>query len=108
MPIKRRNHGRQKKNRGSTCNKQCIQCGAIVAKDKAVSRCSNMPIIELAAMDDLRAANIYEKPEVPTFMNMDTYCISCACHLRIVKVRSKNHRKDHYVPKGMRVAEEIN
>lgn len=99
MPVKRQNHGRQKKNRGATCNVQCNQCGAIVAKDKAVSRSTNSPIIELAAMDDLRASTIYEVPEVPTFHNIENHCISCACHLRIVKVRSKDDRKTRFVPK---------
>lgn len=99
MPVKRQNHGRQRKNRGDTNNTQCNQCGAIVAKDKAISRTSNSPVIEAAAMDDLRAATIYETPEVPTFMNIENHCISCACHLRIVKVRSKNDRKLRFVPR---------
>ncbi|KAM0680034.1 hypothetical protein GINT2_001722 [Glugoides intestinalis] len=93
MPVKRQNHGRQKKNRGATCNVQCNQCGALVAKDKAVSRSSNAPVIEAASMDDIRAATIYETPEIPTFLNIENHCISCACHLRIVKVRSKEDRK---------------
>lgn len=99
MPVKRQNHGRQKHNRGATNNVQCVQCGAIVAKDKAVSRTSNQPVIENASMDDLNLATVYEVPEVPTFMNIENHCISCACHLRIVKVRSKIHRHERYVPR---------
>lgn len=97
MPVKRQNHGRAKKNRGSTCNTQCNQCGAIVAKDKAISRSSNSPIVEAAAMDDLRAATIYETPEVPTFMNIENHCISCAFHLRIIKARNTEARKTRFV-----------
>lgn len=99
MPVKRQNHGRQKKNRGATCNTQCNQCGAIVAKDKAISRTTNHPIIEAACMDDLRAASVYEVPEVPTFLNIENHCVSCACHLRIVKVRSVADRKIRYTPR---------
>lgn len=99
MPVKRQNHGRMKTNRGATCNTQCVQCGALVAKDKAISRATNNPVIEAAAMDDLRAATIYAIPEVPTFFNIENHCISCACHLRIVKVRSKEDRKTRFVPK---------
>lgn len=99
MPVKRQNHGRQKKNRGATCNTQCIQCGAVVAKDKAVSRASNSPVIEAASMDDFRAATVYENVEVPTFLNIENHCISCACHLRIVKVRNKDARKTRFVPR---------
>jgi len=100
MPVKRRNHGRQKSNRGATNNVQCNQCGAIVAKDKAVSRSSNQPVIEAASMDDLNIATLHERPEVPTFFNIENHCISCACHLRIVKVRSKIHRQERFVPRA--------
>lgn len=99
MPVKRRNHGRSKMNRGSVQNVQCVQCGAIVAKDKAISRTSNQPVIENASMDDLRVATIYDAPEVPTFQNMENHCISCACYLRIVRVRSVIHRKERFVPR---------
>lgn len=73
---------------------QCVQCGSIIAKDKAVSRSSNSPVIEAASMDDLNIATIYDHPEVPFFFNIETYCISCACHLKIVRVRSVIHRKE--------------
>lgn len=99
MPVKRQNHGRQKKNRGATCNVQCNQCGAVVAKDKAIPRASNGPVIEAASMDDFRVATVYDNVEVPTFMNIEYHCISCACHLRIVKVRSKENRKIRFVTK---------
>lgn len=99
MPVKRRNHGRQKINRGATPNIQCDKCGAVISKDKAVSRTSNGPIIENATMDDLNVATLYAQPEVPTFMNIENHCISCACHLRIVKVRSVYHRKERFVPR---------
>ncbi|CAG2103429.1 unnamed protein product [Medioppia subpectinata] len=61
--IKRQNHGRQKKNRGSVNVVQCVQCGRVVPKDKAISRSSNQPIIEGASMDDLNVATIYKTPE---------------------------------------------
>lgn len=102
MPVKRKNHGRAKTNRGSVNNVQCVQCGRLAPKDKAVSRATNNPIIEAASMDDLNLATIYQKPDVPSFFNIDSYCVSCACHLRIVKVRSEYHRKERYVPKALR------
>jgi len=99
MPVKRRNHGRRKINGGAGCNVQCTQCGAIVPKDKAISRSTNNPVVEAASMDDLRVATIYETPEVPTFFNTENHCVSCACHLKIVKVRSKEDRKIRFVPR---------
>ena len=103
MPVKRKNGGRQKMNRGSVNTLQCIQCGALVPKDKAVSRATNNALIEQACMDDLNLASIYFKPEIPSFFNIDNYCVSCACHLRIVKVRAECHRKKRFVPRSLRV-----
>lgn len=103
MPVKRKNGGRSKANRGATNNLHCNQCGALVGKDKAISRATNNAIIEQATMDDLSLASIYSKPDVPTFFNIESYCVSCACHLRIVKVRAECHRKERFVPRSMRV-----
>lgn len=94
MPVKRRNHGRQKTNRGATNNIQCDKCGRIVAKDKAISRSSRSPLIENASLDDLRVATVYDDPGVPTVHLIENYCVSCACHLRIVGSRCVIYRKD--------------
>ena len=99
MPVKRQNHGRQKCNRGATNNVRCIHCGCVVAKDKAISRTVNSPVVESAAMDDLRAACVYEQPVVPIMSNIEDYCVSCAVHLRMVRSRCVIHRKERYVPK---------
>ena len=104
MTVKRQNHGRQKHNRCSTSNVQCNLCGAIVEKDKAISRSTNQPVVDAASMDDLNLATMYEKPEVPTFFNMESHCVSCACHLRIVRARSKETRTERYVPRSARTA----
>ncbi|KAL6122233.1 hypothetical protein NUSPORA_00737 [Nucleospora cyclopteri] len=104
MPVKRQNHGRQKKNRGSVNNIQCVQCGRVSPKDKSVSRSSNTPLVEAASMEDLNSHTIYKEPEVPTFFNIDNYCISCACHLRIVRVRAEVHRKERLVGKKKSVS----
>jgi small subunit ribosomal protein S26e len=38
MTVKRRNHGRNKKNKGKARRVNCASSGKLVAKDKAVKR----------------------------------------------------------------------
>ncbi len=99
MTVKRQNHGRQKVNRGSVCKVQCIQCGRVTPKDKSISKTINTSVIDHAAMDDLKAHSIYKEVDVPKFFKIDDYCISCACHLRVVKVRGDIHRKERHSSK---------
>lgn len=100
MPVKRQNHGRQKMNRGSVNDLQCDQCGRLVPKDKAISRSTRSPLIDNAALDDLRVASVYDEPEVPTLNNTENHCVSCAVHLRIVRSRCVIHRKERFTPRS--------
>ncbi|ORD96125.1 RS26B [Hepatospora eriocheir] len=105
MPVKRANHGKNRNNRGNVSNVSCIKCGAQVPKDKAVSKSSNNAIIEFAAHADLDAASIYQKTDVPVNFIMDYYCISCAVHTGIVKVRRNEVRCIRRKPKMTREIE---
>ncbi|EQB61056.1 40s ribosomal protein s26 [Vairimorpha apis BRL 01] len=96
MPVKRKNHGKNRKNRGSCKPIQCDKCGRLVPKDKCVKRFRIMPLIEAGSMDDVKIASIYDTFEVPRTSYKNQYCISCACHLRVVKVRSRHGRKIRY------------
>lgn len=90
---KRRNNGRSKNNRGMTVSHKCSNCYRLVPKDKAVTKHKIQNLIEPAALDDVKAATIFETFDVPKLKFKLTYCISCAVHLRIVRVRSVWMRK---------------
>ncbi|KAL0263922.1 UNVERIFIED_CONTAM: hypothetical protein PYX00_011237 [Menopon gallinae] len=98
MPVKRKNHGRAKKNRGHVKLVRCDNCASAVPKDKAIKRFQIKSLIEAAAHEDVRTATIYEEYEVPKFFHKNQYCVSCAVHLKVVRCRSAEGRKDRSNP----------
>merc|ERR1712025_422043 len=94
MPSKRRNNGRNKKNRGISGHVNCDNCGRIVAKDKAIKKFTVRDIIDAASKEDIGKASAYKVPtQVPKIMMKMWYCVSCAIHARIVAVRSVSDRR---------------
>lgn len=65
-------------------------------KDKAIKRFRIQPLIEQASLDDLKQATIYDVFEVPRMGHKSQFCVSCACHAKIVRVRSSYGRKVRY------------
>ena len=97
MPRKRRNNGKNRKNRGNTTNVFCTNCGRVVPKDKCIKKFTVRDIIDASSKDDIRAVQHYEEFFYPKCFNKLTYCVSCACHARIVKVRSREDRRKRNV-----------
>ena len=77
MPKKRRNNGRNKANKGHADAIHCTNCCRLVPKDKAIKR------YVIKNMVDAK----------------NEYCVSCAIHARIVRVRSGEDRRVRYVSK---------
>jgi len=102
MPVKRRNGGRNKKNRGHVKSVVCSNCGRQVAKDKSVKRYTVRDIIDASSKRDIKEALVYNTYIIPKLYVKLQYCISCAIHARIVRVRSREDRKIRTPPKRVK------
>ena len=103
MPSKRRNNGRGKNNKGHSDVVRCINCGRIVSKDKAVKRFQMRNMVDASSKRDLKENYAYDQNDfyLPKVYLKQQYCISCAIHARIVKVRSQTRgdRNKRYTTK---------
>jgi small subunit ribosomal protein S26e len=93
MPKKRRNQGRNKTNRGFVKAIVCSNCGRHCPKDKAVKRFTIRDIVDASSKKDLEEMRAFDPYVVPKLYIKMQYCISCAIHSRIVKVRSVEDRR---------------
>ena len=88
MPKKRRSGGRSKGRKGLSGKVQCASCGAQVPRDKAKRSTRYKSLVDSALYKELRA----QGSQIARSRTERWYCISCAVHHRVVKVRSKTSR----------------
>ena len=103
MPTKRRNNGRSKKNRGRTRPTVCANCFRLTPKDKAIKKFNVRDIIDASSKEDIQAVQTYSEFIIPKVYYKSYYCVSCAIHARIVRVRSAENRKKRNVRKVVSV-----
>ena len=92
MPSKRRNNGRGKKNKGHSDVVNCLNCGRVVPKDKAIKRFAMRKLVDESSRKDIMDNYAYDANEafhLPKIYLKQQYCVSCAIHARIVRVRSQ-------------------
>ena len=91
MPKKRRSRGRTKGGKGRASYVQCCQCGQLVPRDKAKKVTRYASLVDRTIYRELKAQGAFiSSPRIERW-----YCVSCAVHRGIVKVRAKLKRH-HY------------
>ena len=89
MPVKRKSRGRSKGGKGKSSMVQCGSCGQLVPRDKAKRASRRVSMVDYALAKELRQSGAYIASHTVTRW----YCVSCAVHRGVVKVRSKTERK---------------
>lgn len=101
MPKKRRNNGRNKNNKGNSVGVHCNNCTRLCPKDKAIKRFIIKNMVDGSSKRDIEEASAYNEDNyaMPKLYMKNQWCVACAIHARIVKVRTTEDKRVRYVSK---------
>jgi small subunit ribosomal protein S26e len=68
---------------------QCSNCGKLVPRDKAKKRTTRASFVDPQLARELRRQGTY----LPVRETTKWYCISCAVHRGVVRIRPREQRK---------------
>ena len=89
MAKKRKSSGRAKGSKGRSELVECSQCGQRVPRDKAKKVTRFVTLVEPTLARELRQGGTF----LPRTKILKYYCVSCAVHARISKVRAREERR---------------
>ena len=89
MPKKRKSGGRSKGSKGKPVTVHCAKCGRLVPRDKAKKKTRYQSVVDPKIYKDLKKQGAI----IPKRQVIQYYCVKCAVHYRLVKIRSKDERK---------------
>jgi len=92
MGKKRKSRGRAKGGKGHGSVVQCDACGSLIPRDKAKKVTRWVSFVDPALSRELRAQGAF----IPRENVTKYYCVSCAVHSGVVKVRAEHERKLPY------------
>lgn len=92
LPVKRKSRGRSKGSKGKGVLVQCSSCGQQVPRDKAKRVFKRVSLLDRQLAKELHERGAY----VSSSTQMVYYCVSCAVHRGVVKVRAKAERRTPY------------
>ncbi|MDH5481541.1 MAG: 30S ribosomal protein S26e [Candidatus Bathyarchaeota archaeon] len=95
MPFKRKSRGRSKGSKGSSGHVQCVSCGQLVPRDKAKKVTRRVSVVDPQLARELRQKGTY----LGGWSDTKYYCVSCAVHRGIVKVRAEDERRMRFRPR---------
>ncbi|MCL7038937.1 hypothetical protein MKW94_028742 [Papaver nudicaule] len=74
---------------------ECKHSNKMCSNDKAIKRFLVRNIVEQAAVRDVQESCVYDVPKLYSKMQ---YCVSCAIHSHVVRVRSREKRRNRDPP----------